>query len=93
LHNKTLTITTILRHHAASKDLSRAHVLRFYWDGETTPSVEVPAPDFFAVGHEMFARVNSQVVIVNPANAMNCYWPMPMRTMNRPIIGVCIGGM
>jgi hypothetical protein len=59
--------------------LSRAHVLRFYWDGETNPSVEVPAPDFFAVGHEMFARVNSEVVIVNPANAMNCYWPMPFK--------------
>jgi hypothetical protein len=59
--------------------LRRAHVLRFYWDNEATPSVEVPAPDFFAVGHEMFARVNSQVVIVNPANAMNCYWPMPFR--------------
>ena len=59
--------------------LSRAHVLRFYWDGETEASVEVPAPDFFAVGHETFARVNSQVVVVNPANAMNCYWPMPFR--------------
>jgi hypothetical protein len=59
--------------------LSRANILRFYWDGEITPSVEVPAPDFFAVGHEKFARVNSQVVIVNPQNALNCYWPMPFR--------------
>ncbi len=59
--------------------LSRANVLRFYWDGEATPSVEVPAPDFFAVGHEKFARVNSQVVTVNPLNALNCYWPMPFR--------------
>ena len=59
--------------------LSRANVLRFYWDGETYPSVEVPAPDFFAVGHEKFARVNSQVVTVNPQNALNCYWPMPFR--------------
>ena len=59
--------------------LSQANVLRFYWDGEATPSVEVPAPDFFAVGHEKFARVNSQVVAVNPLNALNCYWPMPFR--------------
>lgn len=59
--------------------LSRANILRFYWDGEATPSVEVPAPDFFAVGHEKFARVNSQVVTVNPQNALNCYWPMPFR--------------
>ena len=59
--------------------LSRSHVLRFYWDGEETPSVEAPAPDFFAVGHEMFARVNSQAVVVNPTNALNCFWPMPFR--------------
>ncbi len=59
--------------------LSRANILRFYWDGEVTPSIEVPAPDFFAVGHEKFARVNSQVVTVNPKNALNCYWPMPFR--------------
>jgi hypothetical protein len=59
--------------------LSRANIIRIYWDGEATPSVEVPAPDFFAVGHEKFARVNSQVVVVNPQNALNCYWPMPFR--------------
>jgi hypothetical protein len=61
------------------EDLSRAHVLRFYWDGESTPSVEVPVPDFFAVGHEKFGQVNSQVVVVNPRNALNCYWPMPFK--------------
>ena len=69
----------VIQHIWMVEGLSRAHVLRFYWDGETNPSVEVPAPDFFAVGHEMFARVNSEVVIVNPANAMNCYWPMPFK--------------
>jgi len=59
--------------------LSRAHVLRFYWDGEAAQSIEVPAPDFFAVGHGRFAPVNSLAVVVNPANALNCYWPMPFR--------------
>jgi hypothetical protein len=59
--------------------LSRANILRFYWDNESTPSVEVPAPDFFAVGHEKFARVNSQVIIDNPENALNSYWPMPFK--------------
>ena len=57
----------------------RGCVLRFYWDGEPTPSVEVPMTDFFAVGHEMFAPVNSLAVIVNPTAALNCYWPMPFR--------------
>jgi hypothetical protein len=66
--------------------VSRAYVLRFYWDGETSPSVEVPLPDFFAVGHEMFAPVNSQVVIDNRTDAMNCYWPMPFKRHARVTI-------
>ena len=59
------------------KDNGRACVLRFYWDGEATPSIEVPMTDFFAVGHDIFARVNSLAVVVNPMAALNCYWPMP----------------
>ena len=58
---------------------SRSQILRFYWDSEEAPSVEVPAPDFFAIGHEQVARVNSLAVVVNPRNAANCYWPMPFR--------------
>jgi hypothetical protein len=57
----------------------RACVLRFYWDNEDTPSVEVPLTDFFAVGHDLFAPVNSLAVVVNPMSALNCYWPMPFR--------------
>lgn len=67
----------IIQHIWMVEGLSRAHVLRFYWDGEDTPSIEVPAPDFFAVGHGKFAPVNSLAVVVNPKNALNCYWPMP----------------
>jgi hypothetical protein len=69
----------IIQHIWMVEGLSRSHVLRFFWDGETTPSIEVPAPDFFAVGHERFAPVNSLAVIVNPKNALNCYWSMPFR--------------
>ena len=57
----------------------RACVLRFYWDGEPSPSVEVPLTDFFAVGHDRFAPVRSLPVVVNPTSALNCYWPMPFR--------------
>ena len=57
----------------------RGTVLRFYWDDEETPSVEAPLTDFFAVGHDLFAPVNSLAVIVNPTSALNCYWPMPFR--------------
>ena len=57
----------------------RGCILRFYWDGEETPSIETPMTDFFAVGHDLFARVNSVAVVVNPLSALNCYWPMPFR--------------
>jgi len=57
----------------------RPCVLRFYWDEESIPSVEVPMTDFFAVGHDLFARVNSLAVVVNPTSALNCYWPMPFK--------------
>ncbi len=54
-------------------------VLRFYWDDQETPSVEVPYGDFFACGHGLLTQVNSLPVCVNPKGGMNCYWPMPFR--------------
>ncbi len=57
----------------------RYSILRFYWDGETEPSVEVPVGDFFASGWGRYAQVNSIPVTVNPGSAFNCYWVMPFR--------------
>ncbi len=57
----------------------RDAVLRFYWDGEQSPSVEVPLGDFFANGHGVRCDVNSLPVAVNPVGGFNCYWPMPFR--------------
>lgn len=54
-------------------------VLRFYWDDEPTPSVEVPLGDFFAEGHGVRYNVNSLMVAVNPSGGFNSYWPMPFR--------------
>ncbi len=73
----------IIQHIWMVEGLNRGLVLRFYWDDEVTPSVEAPAPEFFAVGHGRFAPVNSLPVVVNPANALNCYWPMPFRSRAR----------
>jgi hypothetical protein len=61
----------------------RACVLRFYWDDESDPSVEVPLTDFFAVGHDLFAPVDSLPVVVNPMAALNCFWPMPFQSRAR----------
>lgn len=60
----------------------RRGILRFYWDGEETPSVETPVGDFFASAYTSFqtyAPLHSAVVCVNPGNAFNCYWEMPFR--------------
>ena len=60
----------------------RFSILRFYWDGEETPSVEVPIGDFFAsayTSYDVFRPINSLPVCVNPGNAFNCYWEMPFR--------------
>ena len=57
----------------------RYSILRFYWDDETNPSVEVPAGDFFCMGWGKFAQLRSLAVVVNPGSGFNCYWPMPFR--------------
>ena len=57
----------------------RYSILRFYWDDEPTPSVEVPVGDFFGMGWGEYSHLNSTVVTVNPGSAFNSYWPMPFR--------------
>jgi len=61
----------------APLDKTRFNILRFYWDGETEPSVEVPLGDFFACGWGQYCQINSMPVCVNPGSAFNCYWVMP----------------
>ena len=57
----------------------RYSILRFYWDDETTPSVEVPLGDFFGMGWGKYAQMSSLAVTVNPGSAFNSYWVMPFR--------------
>ena len=60
-------------------DRTRLFILRFYWDDETEPSIEVPMGDFFACGWGKYCQINSLPVCVNPGSAFNCYWNMPFR--------------
>jgi hypothetical protein len=57
----------------------RFSILRIYWDGSDTPSVECPVGDFFACGWNKYAQVSSLPICVNPGSAFNCYWEMPFR--------------
>ena len=52
-------------------------VLRVYWDGEETPSVETPIGDFFGLGTGDIVPWQSAVLTVSHDRAMNCYFPMP----------------
>ena len=56
----------------------RFSILRFYWDDEKEPSVEVPVGDFFAIAYE-YKKISSLAVCVNPGSAFNCYWVMPFK--------------
>jgi hypothetical protein len=61
----------------------RFSILRIYWDDETTPSVEAPVGDFFAMGWGKYAQLSSLAICVNPGSAFNSYWVMPFRKRAR----------
>jgi len=72
----------IIRHIFLTSDAPslRPLVLRAWWDGEVTPSVEVPMGDFFGIGHDGALHTLSSVpVTVGPARGCTCAWPMPFR--------------
>jgi hypothetical protein len=54
-------------------------VLRMYWDGETTPSVETPLGDFFGLGLGEYHTWESAVLSVANERALNSYFPMPFQ--------------
>jgi hypothetical protein len=65
---------------AAEAFYGRKLVLRVYWDGEDTPSVEAPLGDFFGVGHGLNRDLSSlPVAVSSEGRARNCYWYMPFR--------------
>jgi hypothetical protein len=62
----------------------RKIVLRMYWDGEESPSVEVPIGDFFGVGHGLNRNLSSLPIICSSdGRARNGYWFMPFRRSAR----------
>lgn len=70
-------ITVTDRASEKNRYLLRDLVLRMYWDGEQTPSVESPLGDFFCCGFGVSYPVNSMPIAVNPTRGFNCYFPMP----------------
>src|ERR1700722_14651515 len=57
----------------------KALVLRMYWDGESTPSVETPIGDFFGLGLGNYFLYQSAPLAVGSDKALNCFFPMPFQ--------------
>lgn len=69
---------------AGDRRYTRSVVLRIYWDGMETPSVESPIGDFFAAGNGMRANVTSMPIeVTSYGRAFNSYWRMPFRKKAR----------
>ena len=54
-------------------------VLRMYWDGEESPSVETPIGDFFGLGTGVYYAWQSEMLSVGNSRALNSFFPMPFR--------------
>jgi hypothetical protein len=54
-------------------------VLRIYWDGEETPSVEAPIGDFFGLGLGYYNSWESEMLSVGSVKDLNCFFPMPFQ--------------
>ena len=52
-------------------------VLRMYWDGEQSPSVETPIGDFFGLGNGIYYPWESVVLSCGSDHSLNSWFPMP----------------
>src|SRR5579859_636621 len=57
----------------------KALVLRMYWDGESSPSVETPIGDFFGLGLGDYFLYQSLPLSVGSDKALNSFFPMPFQ--------------
>jgi len=58
-------------------------VLRMYWDGEATPSVETPVGDFFGLGLGEYYLYQSTPLAVASDKALNSFFEMPFQKKAR----------
>ncbi|MBC7327759.1 DUF2961 domain-containing protein [bacterium] len=57
--------------------LDRSVIMEIFWDGEKTPSVEVPLVDFFCDPNGTMENVDT--VYVDKKRGWNAYFPMPFK--------------
>ncbi|MEN6333730.1 MAG: glycoside hydrolase family 172 protein [Phycisphaerales bacterium] len=71
------TITMIHFAMPQAMKLDRDLLLKAYWDGEESPSVDCPLVDFFCDPAGLREEVNT--ALVNKRRGFNAYFPMPFR--------------
>jgi len=78
--------TYIVAQPEVRRHVFRDMILRMYWDGETSPSVECPLGDFFGVAGCIPRPIKSLALTANPGTdatdtswGFNCYFPMPFQ--------------
>ena len=67
--------------------VGHSFILRIYWEGDETPSVEAPISAFFGCAYDenfedwegRYPILNSAKILVAPGRGLNCYWEMPFR--------------
>ncbi|MFC2077037.1 DUF2961 domain-containing protein, partial [candidate division KSB1 bacterium] len=64
----------------------RGLVLRFYWDGQTVPSVEAPLQDFFGIPFARQVPFESCFFSNPEGRSFNCFIPMPFKRRARVVI-------
>jgi hypothetical protein len=58
-------------------------VLRAFWDGSSSPSVETPVGDFFGLNLGDYVIYESEYLACSPGRSLNCYFAMPYRKSAR----------
>jgi len=76
--------------HANEEYWPRKVLLKIYWDGETSPSVETPLGDFFGAGHGIpshFISLPLNVIGAGSSHvAFNSFFPMPFNEEARLVV-------
>lgn len=65
------------------RKLLRSTIIRAYWDGQQTPSIECPLGDFMGLAHSRVTSYQSAVHSVGECGALNFWLPMPFRKSAR----------
>ncbi len=69
-----------------SPEMMRALRLRFYWDGETKPAVDVPFGDFFGYGLSKVVKFETALFSNPEGRSFNSMIPMPFRKGAKMVI-------